>query len=435
VKVIIRSVIVFGGLIVAAGAMAAVSQQQVEAAASKVGDKVIAWRRDVHQHPELGNREFRTSELVAAHLKKLGLEVKTKIAHTGVSAVLRGGRPGPTIALRADMDALPVTEQVDLPFKSTVKAEYLGKSVGVMHACGHDAHVAILMGVAEALVSMRKDLPGTVLIFFQPAEEGAPEGESGGASLMLQEGLFSEVKPDAVFGLHVAAAIPSGVIGYRSGPFMAASDVFRIDVKGRQAHGSKPWAGVDPIVAASQIVIGLQGIVSRQIDITVLPAVVTVGKFDSGVRSNIIPDSAELRGTIRTFDPKVREDIIERMKRTAENIAASSGATATLTMGPDPNPVVNNNAKLTARMLPSLRKAAGGANKVLEIPLQTGAEDFAFYAQQAPGLFFFVGITPDGPDVAKAATNHSPLFYIDEPAIAVGTRALLTLAVDYLQGQ
>ena len=430
----IASLCALGGLFVAASAAADIAQQQVEAAASKVDDKVIAWRRDIHQHPELSNREFRTSALVAEHLKKLGFDdIKTKIAHTGVSAVLRGGKPGPTIALRADMDALPVVEQVEVPFKSTAKTEYLGKTVGVMHACGHDAHVAILMGVAEALASMRKDLPGTVLFIFQPAEEGAPEGEKGGASLMLREGVFAAVKPEAIFGLHVVSAVPSGVITYRSGPFMAASDTFRIDVTGRQAHGSRPWAGIDPIVAASQIVVGLQTIVSRQIDITALPAVVTVGKFDGGVRHNIIPDSVEMRGTMRTFDPEVREDIIERIRRTAENIAESSGATAKIAFAPDPNPVVNNDAKLTARMLPSLRRVAG-ADNVQESPLQTGAEDFAYYAQQAPSLFFFVGITPPGPEVEKAPTNHSPLFYIHEPGIAVGMRALLTVAVDYLQG-
>jgi amidohydrolase len=434
VTTVVRSLLALVGPMVMASAMGAVSQQQLAAAASKVDKNVIAWRRDIHEHPELSNREFRTAALVAAHLKKLGLEPKTKVAHTGVTAVLRGGKPGPIIALRADMDALPVTEQADVPFKSKATAEYLGKSVGVMHACGHDAHTAILMGVAEALVAMRQDLPGTVMFIFQPAEEGAPEGEEGGARVMMKEGMFAELKPAAIFGLHVVSAIPSGVIGYRSGPFMAGSDIFRIDVKGRQAHGSRPWAGVDPIVAAAQIVLGLQTIVSRQIDITSLPAVVTVGKFDGGVRNNIIPDSVEMRGTIRTFNPTMRADIMERIEHTAEAIAASSGASATVSFSPNPNPVVHNEAQLTQRVLPSLRKVAG-ANRVQEIPLQTGAEDFAYFGQQAPSFFFFVGVTPDGPDVAKAATNHSPLFYIDEPAIAVATRALLTVAVDYLQGQ
>jgi amidohydrolase len=414
-------------------AFGAVAPERVESALAKVDRNVIAWRRDIHQNPELSNREFRTSKLVAEHLKKLGLEVKTGIAHTGVTAVLKGGRPGPVIALRADMDALPVIEQVDVPFKSTVTTEYLGKKVGVMHACGHDAHVAVLMGVAEALVSLRRDLPGTVLFIFQPAEEGAPEGEEGGAAMMLEQGIFNDPKPEAVFGLHVAAGVPSGVIGYRSGPFMAASDAFRIEVTGRQSHGSRPWSGVDPIVAASQIVMGLQTIVSRQVDITQLPAVVTVGKFDGGVRHNIIPDTVEMRGTIRTFDPAMRTDIIERIERTSQSIAAASGAQAKLTMATDPNPVVNNDPKLVERMLPTLRRVAG-ADRVQVLPLQTGAEDFAYYAQRVPSFFFYVGVTPAGQDMSKVASNHSPLFYIDEPALAVATRAMMAVAVDYLQG-
>ena len=427
-----RIAVLAAAIVTTAPALAAVTPQQIDSALGKVDDEVIAWRRDIHQHPELSNREVRTSQLVAAHLKKLGLQVRTGIAKTGVTAVLKGGRPGPTVALRADMDALPVTEQTDVPFKSTVTSEFLGKKVGVMHACGHDAHVAILLGVAEALVSMRQELPGTVLFIFQPAEEGPPEGEEGGASLMLKEGLFKDTKPQAVFGLHVAAAVPSGVIAYRSGPFMAASDTFIINVTGRGAHGSRPWSGIDPIVAASQIVVGLQTIVSRQVDITALPAVVTVGKIDGGVRQNIIPETVEMRGTIRTFDPKVRTDIIERMQRTAENIAASSGAKATLAVSNGSNPVVYNNPQLTERVLPALRQLAG-EQRVVVSPLQTGAEDFAYYAEQVPSFFFFVGVTPAGTDVANAPSNHSPLFYIDEPALRVASRALMTVAVEYLQ--
>lgn len=416
----------------ACAASAAVSPQQIETALAKVDSQVITWRRDIHQHAELSNREFRTSKLVAAHLKKLGLEPRTGIAHTGVTAVLKGGLPGPTIALRADMDALPVIEQADVPFKSTVTTEYLGKKVGVMHACGHDGHVAILMGVAEALVALRKELPGTILFVFQPAEEGAPEGEQGGASLMLKQGLFNDPKPEVIFGLHLVSQVPTGVIAYRSGPFMAASDAFHIQVTGRQSHGSRPWSGVDPIVAASQIVMGLQTIVSRQIDITELPAVVTVGKVDGGVRHNIIPDSVEMRGTIRTFDRKVRADIIERMRRTTENIAASSGAKATLTISDGSNPVVLNDPKLTERVLPSLRRVVGN-DRVTIAPLQTGAEDFAYYAEQIPGFFYYVGVTPPGTDLRTAPSNHSPLFYMDEPALAVGARSLTAIAVDYLQ--
>jgi amidohydrolase len=431
-KSMIRAVLAAAASLSAASAIAEISPAQVDAAASSVAAKVIAWRRDIHQHPELSNREVRTSKLVAEHLKKLGLEVHTGIAHTGVSAVLKGGKPGPVIALRADMDALPVAEQVDVPFKSTVSTEYLGKKVGVMHACGHDAHVANLMGIAEMLVSMRKELPGTVLFIFQPAEEGAPEGEEGGASLMLKEGLFSEVKPEAVFGMHVSSTLNSGVIGYRSGPFMAASDSFRIEVVGRQSHGSRPWSGVDPIVAGSQIVVALQTIVSRQIDITQLPAVVTIGKFDGGVRHNIIPDTAQLYGTLRTFDKGMRSDIIARIERTATNVAAASGAQANVKFDKSNNPVVMNNPQLTERALPTLRRVAGD-DKVVVLPLVTGSEDFAHYADVVPGLFFYVGVTPPGKDALAAPSNHSPLFYIDEPGMALATRALAAVAIDYLQ--
>jgi amidohydrolase len=431
-KPMIRAVLAAAASFSAATAMAQISPAQIDSAASAVAPKVITWRRDIHQHPELSNREVRTSKLVADHLKKLGLEVRTGIAHTGVAAVLKGGKPGPVIALRADMDALPVAEQVDVPFKSTVTTEYLGKKVGVMHACGHDAHVANLMGIAEMLVAMRKELPGTVLFIFQPAEEGAPEGEQGGASLMLKEGLFNELKPQAVFGLHVSSTLNSGFIGYRSGPFMAASDSFRIEVLGRQSHGSRPWSGVDPIVAGSQIVVALQTIVSRQIDITQLPAVVTIGKFDGGVRHNIIPDKAELHGTLRTFDKGMRSDIISRIERTATNVAASSGAQAKVKFNESNNPVVMNNPQLTERMLPTLRRVAGD-DKVVVLPLITGSEDFAHYADLVPGLFFYIGVTPPGKDALAAPSNHSPLFYIDEPGMALATRSLAAVAIDYLQ--
>ena len=427
-----RAVVAVAAALSVATAMAEISPAQIDGAAGTIAPKVITWRRDIHQHPELSNREVRTSKLVADHLKKLGLEVRTGIAHTGVAAVLKGGKPGPVIALRADMDALPVSEQVDVPFKSTVTTEYLGKKVGVMHACGHDAHVANLMGVAEMLVAMRKDLPGTVLFIFQPAEEGAPEGEQGGASLMLEEGLFNQPKPEAVFGLHVSSSLNSGFIGYRSGPFMAASDSFRIEVLGRQSHGSRPWSGVDPIVAGSQIVVALQTIVSRQIDITQLPAVVTIGKFDAGVRHNIIPDKAELHGTLRTFDKGMRSDIISRIERTATNVAASSGAQAQVKFNESNNPVVLNNPQLTERMLPTLRRVAGD-DKVVVLPLITGSEDFAHYADLVPGLFFYIGVTPPGKDALAAPSNHSPLFYIDEPGMALATRSLAAVAIDYLQ--
>jgi amidohydrolase len=431
-KWMIPTSLAVSALLGAGSATAQISAAQLDAAASKVEPKVINWRRDIHQNPELSNRETRTSKLVADHLKKLGLQVRTGIAHTGVTAVLKGGKPGPTIALRADMDALPVSEQVDVPFKSTVTTEYLGKKVGVMHACGHDAHVANLMGVAEILVGMKQDLPGTVLFVFQPAEEGAPEGEVGGASLMIKEGVFNEVKPEAVFGLHVSSSLNSGVLGYRSGPFMAASDSFRIEVLGRQSHGSRPWSGVDPIVAASQIVMGLQTIVSRQIDISELPAVVTIGKFDGGVRHNIIPDKVDMRGTLRTFDKDMRADIMKRIERTATNVAASTGAEAKTSFSPGNNPVVMNNPQLTQKVLPSLQRVAG-KDRVVELPLITGSEDFAYYADMIPSVFFYVGVTPPGQDANAAPSNHSPLFYIDEPGIAFATRSLASVAVDYLQ--
>jgi amidohydrolase len=417
----------------AAGAgHAAPSATGFDAAVTAVLPKVVEWRRDFHQHPELGNRETRTAQIVAEHLQALGLEVHAGVAHTGVVGVLRGGHPGPVIALRADMDALPVTERVDVPFKSTVTTEYRGEKVGVMHACGHDGHTAMLMGVAQVLAGRARDLPGTVVFLFQPAEEGAPEGEEGGAPLMLKEGVFRDYKPEVVFGMHLWAGLNAGTIGYRVGSFMAASDTFRIVVKGRQTHGSQPWGGIDPIVASAQILEGIQTIVSRQTDITRWPAVVTVGAIKGGIRFNIIPDSVEMMGTIRTFDAGVRDQTIERLRRTAENIAAASGATATVEILPGSNPVVINNPALTRQVLPSLQRAAGAA-KVLEIPFVTGAEDFAQFALEVPGVFFFVGSTPPGQDAEQAPSNHSPLYFVDESSLEVGMRAMVDVAVDYLK--
>ena len=417
----------------AAGAgHAAPSATGFDAAVTAVLPKVVEWRRDIHQHPELGNRETRTAQIVAEHLQALGIEVHAGVAHTGVVGVLRGGHPGPVIALRADMDALPVTERVDVPFKSTVTTEYRGEKVGVMHACGHDGHTAMLMGVAQVLAGRARDLPGTVVFLFQPAEEGAPEGEEGGAPLMLKEGVFRDYKPEVVFGMHLWAGLNAGTIGYRVGSFMAASDTFRIVVKGRQTHGSRPWGGIDPIVASAQILEGIQTIVSRQTDITRWPAVVTVGAIKGGIRFNIIPDSVEMMGTIRTFDAGVRDQTIERLRRTAENIAAASGATATVEILPGSNPVVINNPALTRQVLPSLQRAAGAA-KVLEIPFVTGAEDFAQFALEVPGVFFFVGSTPPGQDAEQAPSNHSPLYFVDESSLEVGMRAMVDVAVDYLK--
>jgi len=414
-------------------ARAAIDDAALAAATEGVMPQVVTWRRDFHANPELSNRETRTAKVVAEQLRKLGLEVRTGIAHTGVVGVLRGGRPGPTVALRADMDALPVTEQVDVPFKSVATAEYRGEQVGVMHACGHDAHTAILLGAAKILAGMKSELPGTVLFVFQPAEEGAPDGERGGASLMLEQGLFSNPNPEAVFGLHVMSSGNVGTVGYRSGPLMAGSDRFRLVVHGRQTHGALPWGGIDPIVTASQIVLGLQTIVSRQVDITQYPAIVSVGAINGGIRNNIIPDSVELVGTFRTFDPAVRAQVTEHIKRIATATAAAQGATVDISFGDDPNPVVRNDPALTQRAASSLERAVGKGN-VAVVPYVTASEDFAFYAQQVPAFFYFVGATPQGQDPVTAPSNHSPLFYLDEGALPVGLRSLLGVTVDYLQG-
>ncbi|WP_457652986.1 amidohydrolase [Rhodocaloribacter sp.] len=405
--------------------------QAVDRKARAVEPQVIAWRRDIHAHPELSNREFRTAALVAEHLRSLGLEVRTGVAHTGVVGVLRGGKPGPVVALRADMDALPVTERVDVPFASTVRTEYNGQEVGVMHACGHDNHTAILMGVAQVLAEVKDDLPGSVVFLFQPAEEGAPAGEEGGAALMLREGAFDDPRPDVAFGLHVVPAWEAGQIAYRPGGEMASSDGLHITVKGRQTHGAYPWGGVDPIVTAAQIVTALQTIPSRQLDVTVAPAVVTVGSIHGGVRGNIIPDEVEMTGTIRAFDSEMQKDIHRRIRRTAEKIAESAGATAEVDIRIG-YPVTYNDPTLAREMDATLRRVAGDAN-VLEAPRQMGAEDFSYYAREVPGLFFFLGIRAPGAPLSEYAPNHSPLFKVDESALVTGVRALSHLAVDYMR--
>ena len=408
---------------------------QMEALATKVDGKVQAWRRDIHQHPELGNREVRTAKLVAEHLRALGFDdVRTGIATTGVTAVLRGGQPGPRIALRADMDALPVTERSDLPFASKATSTFRGEPVGVMHACGHDAHVGILLGVAEALASIKAELPGEILFVFQPAEEGPPDGEEGGAEEMLAQGIFDRFKPQAVFGLHVFSTLNAGQVGWRSGPAMAASDRFNIVVQGRQTHGSRPWGGVDPIVASADLIGTAQTIVSRRQDISRLPVVLSFGAIKGGIRYNIIPDSVELVGTIRTFDEGMRQAVFADLKNVAESVAKAHGATAVVKV-PDTkgNPVTANDPALTARVVPSLRKAVGDAN-VVEMGLVMGAEDFSFYAREVPGFFFFVGATPRGQDAIKAPSNHSPEFFLDEEALKVGTRAMLQVVLDHQHG-
>ena len=418
------------GVIMAMSTLSAATlDQRIDEAAKNVEPKVIECRRDIHQHPELGNREFRTSKLVADRLKQLGIEVRTPIAHTGVVGILRGGKPGRVVGLRADMDALPVTEQVDVPFKSMARTTYNGQEVGVMHACGHDAHVAILLGVAEVLSSIRSELPGTVVFLFQPAEEGAPQGEEGGAALMVKEGALADPKVDAVFGLHVTSRYPVGQIAYRPGPELAAVDSFRIKVHGKQTHGAYPWLGVDPIVVASQIVLGLQTIPSRQLDVSLAPAIVTVGSIHGGLRNNIIPDDVEMIGTIRSLDEKMRRDIHTRIKRTAEDIASSAGAKADVTIESG-YPMTSNDPALTEKMAPTLRRVT--SDVVLMNPT-LGAEDFSFYQQKVPGLFFFLGTRPKNQSAEEAASNHSPLFYVDESGLGLGIRAMAHVAVDYLR--
>ena len=391
---------------------------------TEVNGKVVAWRRDIHAHPELGMQETRTAALVAAHLKSLGMEVRTGVGGTGVVGVLRGGRPGRVVALRADMDGLPVTEMVDVPFKSLVRTNYNGQDVGVMHACGHDNHVAILMGAAEVLAGMRQQLAGTVVFLFQPAEEGP-----GGAEPMIADGALDNPKVEAVFGLHVWPG-PAGDIIYREGPTLAASNTVHIKVRGRQTHGANPWGGVDPVVVSSQIVLGLQTIVSRQINITTAPAIVTIAMVHGGIRSNIIPDTVVMEGTIRTYDMAMRGSIFERVKRTAESIAEASGATAEVTIDSG-YPVTRNDPALTQRMLPTLKRAVG-TNSVTVGPLITGAEDFSYFQLKVPGVFVMLGVTPRDQDWTKAAANHSPYFFADESALPVGVKTMSSLAVDFL---
>lgn len=412
---------------------AAQTRPEVDAAAKRLKNDVVAWRRDFHQHPELSNREERTAAKVAAHLRKLGLKPQTGIAHHGVVAIIEGGKPGPKIALRADMDALPVTEKTDEPFASKVTTQFNGQTTGVMHACGHDAHTAILMGVADALVAMKSELPGQVMLIFQPAEEGAPPPEEGGAPLMLKEGLFKDFKPDAVFGLHVFSTLPAGMIGYRKGPLMAASDFFSVEVTGRQTHGSRPWGGIDPIVASAAVIDNLQSVISRRTDIAALPAVLTIGSIHGGIRNNIIPDDVKMLGTLRTFDDGQRKRIVADMRNVIESVAHAHGAKGELQIGEEAgNPVTYNDPALTTRALPSLQ-AVAGADKVVEMPLITGAEDFSLYAKEVPSLFFFVGSTAPGIDPLTAPSNHSPLFKMDESALDLGLRAMLQASLDYLE--
>lgn len=403
---------------------------EVSSRADAVLSKVVAWRRDFHQNPELGNREVRTAKIVADHLRKLGLEVTTGVAVTGVVGVLRGGQPGPVIALRSDLDALPVTEEVDLPFKSTARAQWGGREVGVMHACGHDNHIAILMGVAEMLATepLRSRLVGTVKFVFQPAEEGPPPGEEGGASLMVKEGVLSNPKVDAIFGLHVFP-FETGTLAWRPRGLMAAGDSFNVTVRGRQTHGALPWGGVDPIVVSAQIITALQTVVSRQTDITRAPAIVSIGQIEGGNRVNIIPDEVRMAGTIRTFDPDTRKATHANVERIVKNIAASAGATAEFKIGYG-FPVTFNDPALVARMEPTLKRIAGTA-ALPDIPPTTTSEDFSYFQEKVPGFFFFLGVTPKNTPADQRYVNHSPRFFADEAALVTGLRAMAAVALDY----
>jgi amidohydrolase len=404
----------------------------IEARVEAIYPKVVAWRRDIHEHPELGNREVRTSKLVADHLKALGLEVRTGVAKTGVIGILRGGRPGPVVALRADMDALPVAEQTGLPFASKATAEYNGKTVPVMHACGHDSHTAMLMGTAEVLAGMKDQIPGTVVFVFQPAEEGVPVGEEGGAELMVKQGAFDDIKPAAFFGVHVVPGRP-GKIDFRPGPAMAGSTKIILSLKGRQTHGAQPWNGVDVVNLSASIVTSLNEIAARQLDVTDSPTVITIGSLQAGNRDNIIPEKAEMLGTLRTYTPERRKDVMERMSKTVNALAQSYGATAELRWGHS-NPALINNPELAREMAPVLQAAAGAAGVDPQTKLQTASEDFSFYDQVAPILYWWIEATPDFKDFASAPTNHSPFFTIDESVMKTGVRSEVMVALAYLNG-
>jgi amidohydrolase len=403
--------------------------KEINAATDKILPRVIEWRRHLHQYPELSNREVKTAKYVEDNLRRLGLEVKTGIAKTGVVGVLKGAQPGPTIGLRADMDGLPVTERNSLPFASKEKSEYNGQTVGVMHACGHDSHVAMLLGAAEVLSSMKDKIKGTVVFIFQPAEEGAPAGEEGGADLMVKEGVLDNPKVDAVFGIHINAQTEIGQIKYKSGSFMASSDWFSIKIKGKQSHGAYPWLGVDPIATGAQIINGLQMIVSRQSELTKSPVVITVGKINAGVRENIIPEELTMAGTIRTLDSAMQKDVHERIRQTAIKIAESVGATAEVSIETK-TLVTYNTPDLVKKMLPSLEKSAGKEN-VQETEWVTGAEDFSYYGTKAPTFFFYVGGMPKGKNPKDTAGHHTPDFFIDDSRLDVGVKAFSNIVFDY----
>jgi amidohydrolase len=433
-EVSMRKLLLAVALTAAAGAAHAASLgDRIDAAADAVEPKVIEWRRDIHQHPELGYQEVRTAGLVADHLKRLGYDVRTGVATTGVVAVLTGGKPGPVVALRADMDALPVKEETPVPFASKATGLWRGAQTPVMHACGHDGHVAVLMGVAEVLAGLRDDLPGTVKLLFQPAEEGSGDSRPSGAARMIDEGAMENPKPGAIFGLHASPAMRIGNIALRPAGMLASSDGLRIEIVGRGGHGGSPWHSVDPIVVAAQVVLSLQTITSRQVDLTKSPAVVTIGSIQGGNRGNIIPDNVVMEGTIRSFDDGVRRRLHDRIKETAELVAKSAGAEAKVSIGRG-YPVTYNDPPLTEWSNVTLRRIAG-AESVHVAPQVTGAEDFSLFTRAAPGVFFFLGVTPADKDPAQMAPNHSPRFFLDEAGLKLGVRALAHLAVDYLEGR
>jgi len=420
------------GLLLISPAYAEITADEIDQAASEVQPQVVEWRRWFHQNPELSNREFNTSARIAEILRDMGLEPRTGIAHTGVTAVIEGGLPGPLVAIRTDIDALPVVEQTGLPFASTVRSEYNGQDVGVMHACGHDAHMSMLLGAAKILNDMEAELPGSVMLIFQPAEEGPPGDEDGGASMMLDEGIFAERMPAAVFGMHVGIGVPGGEFAVKPGPMMAASDSFKISVKGKQTHGARPWDGVDPVVVSSQIVLGLQTIASRQVDVTLAPSIISIGRVSGGVRYNVIPDKVDMEGTIRSFDPDMRTYIHEAIERTARLIAESAGAEVDVGISQGPPPLIND-AELTPRVLPALERASG--HPAHSIQPQTVAEDFSEYGRVTPAVFVFLGNSPPGMDPTTLPTNHSPFFDMHEPYMENGVKAFSHMVVDYLKAQ
>lgn len=414
-------------------AVAQIAPAEIDRLAESVQPQVVEWRRWFHENPELSNREFETSKRVAAILEDMGLEVRTGIAKTGVVALLEGGKPGPLVAIRADMDGLPVTEETGLPFASTKTAVYNDQDTGVMHACGHDSHMAMALGAASVLSSLKDQLPGSVMFIFQPAEEGPPAGEEGGASLMLAEGIWEERTPDAVFALHIGINQPGGQISVRPGPMMAAADRWQLTVLGKQTHGARPWNGVDPIVVAAQIIIGFQTVASRQVDVTLAPSIISVGRIQGGIRNNVIPDSVELEGTIRSFDPEMRSQIHARMEKTARSIAESAGAEVELVIEQGPPPLIND-PELVARMMPTLQGVSTGG-QVNSLNPQTVAEDFAEFSNATPGIMMFLGNGEPGIDPATLPANHSPLFDVYEPNMQVGVRAFSHLVVDYLSAE